>query len=109
MNWGRRGAGGPDVTENEWDACTDPQPMLDFLQGRASDRKMWLFAVACCRRLWGVFLADECRRAVEVAERFADGRATEEQNRPFSAAPLIVGCHHLGGGDVPGNLAKTLT
>jgi hypothetical protein len=50
------------VTEAEWDACTDPLKLLDFLhgrtskermlaflQGRASDRKARLFALAVCR------------------------------------------------------------
>jgi hypothetical protein len=26
------------MTEAEWLACTDPTPMLEFLEGRASDR-----------------------------------------------------------------------
>jgi hypothetical protein len=30
------------VTEKEWLECSDPKPMLDFLRGKASDRKLRL-------------------------------------------------------------------
>jgi hypothetical protein len=43
---------GAAVTEAEWDTCTDPQPMLEFLHGRASERKLRLFGVACFLRVW---------------------------------------------------------
>lgn len=37
------------MTEAEWLAATDPTPMLQFLRGRASDRRFRLFAVGCLR------------------------------------------------------------
>lgn len=119
------------MNETEWLASTDPRAILEYIQflnspdSRAdfaagkwndrgmpfpfiSDRKLRLFAVACCRQVWrlltddalcgmcdgiggfvGGTTGDTCpdcdstgrinrsRRAVEVAERFADGEATQ--------------------------------
>jgi hypothetical protein len=82
------------MDEADWLARDDPVAMLaQFIPpgGRSSrtghklnsfpttDRKLRLFAVACCRQVW-YLLTDECsRRAVEVAERYADGLATAEE------------------------------
>jgi hypothetical protein len=66
------------VTEEDWLASTDPMPMLEFLRGKASDRKLWLFSVACCRRVWHLFADTRCRAAVETGERYADGLATDD-------------------------------
>jgi len=49
--------------------------MLEFLRRKASDRKVRLFAVACCRRVWTSLEHDEFRNAVRKAESFADGLA----------------------------------
>jgi hypothetical protein len=65
------------VNESEWLGCTDPTPMLEFLANRASHRKMRLFAVACCRRTCHLLPDERHRKAVDVAERFSDGQATD--------------------------------
>jgi hypothetical protein len=67
------------MTEAEWIACTDPQTMLEFLRGKASDRKLRLFACASCRRIWHLLGDEGSRRVVVVAERRADGETSSEE------------------------------
>jgi hypothetical protein len=69
------------MTEAEWLACADPRPMLGHLRGRVSPRKLRLLTCACCRRVWDLLADERSRRAVEVAERFADGTADAEELR----------------------------
>ena len=61
------------MTEAEWLACNSPPRMLEFLRGRAGDRKVRLFAVACCRHILHLLTDDRNRIVIEVAERYADG------------------------------------
>jgi hypothetical protein len=63
------------MTEAEWLGCDDPDRMLQFLQGKASERKLRLFACACVRRVWGLLAEERSRKGVEVSERYADGLA----------------------------------
>jgi hypothetical protein len=67
------------VTEAEWLAATDPTPMLEFLNEKASNRKLRLFAVACCERIWELLTDARSRSAINTLSRFADGRASEEE------------------------------
>jgi hypothetical protein len=69
------------VTESDWLASTDPQAMLDFLRDKVSDRKLRLFAVACCRSISDLLSPDPGMLAVETAERWADGQASEQDVR----------------------------
>jgi hypothetical protein len=66
------------VTEAEWLACTDPQPMLGFLRGQASERKLRLFACA-----FGRAVRDSEHQpgpsTVAVGERYADGLASDQE------------------------------
>lgn len=72
------------VTADEWDRCPRSDWMLLPLHewllanpalARPFDRKLRLYAAACCRRCWNLFERDLFQRAVEAAERLADGRA----------------------------------
>jgi len=65
------------VTEAEWLAATDPEPMLGFLRGKASERELRLFAVSAVRRVWHLIRDERSKCAVEAAERYADGPATK--------------------------------
>jgi hypothetical protein len=59
------------VTEAEWLGCSDPQPMLEFLRGKASDRKLRLFGCACCRRVLPP--GDSRHHGLGLAEDIAEG------------------------------------
>ncbi len=65
------------MNETDWLSGADPAAMLSYLEGHASDRKLRLFACACARRSWARLRYAVPRRAVETAERFADGECTD--------------------------------
>src|SRR5207253_3530450 len=85
------------MTPSEWQNCTDPAPLLDWLRrnGKLTGRKARLFAVACCRSAWPLLTDQRSRRAVEVAERHADGLANDEELAVAFAAGYSVAIGEL--------------
>jgi hypothetical protein len=78
------------MTEQEWLACADPMPMLEFLRGKASERKLRLFAVACCRQRLRPNL-DDGWWSVMVAEHYAERRTTKAATtHDFCPSPSLT-------------------
>jgi hypothetical protein len=92
------------MTEADWSRSADPQPMLEYLRAKASNRKLRLFASAWCRHRcpellqtpqWtGTFSDDandsqrQCSNGLEVAEQFADGLSTKAELSSANATAL---------------------
>jgi hypothetical protein len=66
------------MTEKQWLACQIPGRMLASLPGKASERKLRLFACSCCRRIGHLYRFPSSLAAIEVAKRYADGLETAE-------------------------------
>jgi hypothetical protein len=94
------------MTEDDWLGAADPEPMLHHLLGHASERKLRLFAVACCRRVRQHIVAEAAWAAVKAAERYADGRIdADELERARLAAEAVI---RHGGDDLLDEMADLL-
>jgi hypothetical protein len=76
------------MTEAEWLACQDPEPMQKFLRGRISNRKWRLFVAACSRRIWDL-LREGDRRAVELVEQNAERLSDADGSDPSDLRTLL--------------------
>jgi hypothetical protein len=95
------------MTEAEWLASDQIHHMVRFLcnqpgvrKNQPWRRKMRLWGCACCRLQWDRLTDERSRKAVEMAERLADGQATraeaDEAERQAMAALQTV-LEHSGG------------
>lgn len=70
------------MTEHDWLTSVDPDTMLfglvtpevcqDFSKLHPLERRVRLYAVGCCRRIWDLLVRPESRAAVEIAEHLAE-------------------------------------
>src|SRR5262245_38322332 len=67
------------MTEAEWLTCAEPQQILRFLRGKATERKLRLLACACVRQIWYLLAEGHGRWAVEVADLHADGLVGDQE------------------------------
>jgi hypothetical protein len=85
------------ITEEKWLGWdTRPIDLANFALPRASERKIRLFAVACCDLVADKMVDPRSRQAVEMALRHADGTATDEElsaafDAAYKASVSIVG------------------
>jgi hypothetical protein len=79
------------MTEAQWLALEDPARMLEWLavphvhrpepvRSFVTDRKLRLFAAACCRAVWPLLTDPRSRRAIDAGEEIADGLRLIEAN-----------------------------
>lgn len=68
------------------------EELLRVAQQHISPRKLRLFLVACCRRVWHQIVDPRSQQAVLLAEQHADGKITEEAlDQANEAAADVVG------------------
>jgi hypothetical protein len=82
------------MTEGEWLTATDPEPMLAFLPGKMSERKIRLLACACCR----TYPADQFidfLDALDALEKLADKCISFEEARRWRERMVQIKEHNV--------------
>lgn len=82
------------MTEQEWLAATDPTPMLEFLKGGASDRKLRHIMVHLAYELLSWHHDDATRKVITILDRYAEGciagEGLHDALRPFAASCPVL-------------------
>jgi hypothetical protein len=69
------------VDESAWHIGSRLFEMPALVDGRISDRKRRLFAIACLQRFAHLLTDPRSRRALEMAERYAEGLASDDERQ----------------------------
>ena len=64
------------MNARSWLGATRPYGMLDYLRETATERKLRLLGVACCRRVTSRMPNDRFWSAIDLVEQFVEGKAT---------------------------------
>jgi hypothetical protein len=90
------------MTEGEWLSGSNVDELLTYLGPRADARRLRLLACACCRAIWPQLPDPRSRAGIEVAERYADGKASKrELAEALTQAVAAVGTGERNAGYAP--------
>lgn len=79
------------MTEAEWLQESDPEFLLDHLEGHASARKLRLLALACCQRVEHLLTDERSRASIATVEVFVNGQASPaEREAAFARAQAVI-------------------
>jgi hypothetical protein len=82
------------MTEQEWLNSTDPVRMLQALRGNVRERKLGLFALACCQELVGNALDPQTRDALAFVEYLAETEGLRSRKAITRIPPgqVVIDC-----------------
>ncbi len=88
------------MNERDWLRGADPEPMLAFLKGKTTGRRLRLFVCACIRRplIWENTTEERLRGAVHMLEQYVDAPADGQMMEAFIDAGDVAaanGAHTL--------------
>jgi hypothetical protein len=78
------------MADTDWPWRTPVAVLLRQLAQGADARRLQQFSCACCRRVEHLLGDGRSRRALDVAERFAAGQATEDELRAVRQAADFI-------------------
>lgn len=72
------------MNETKWATCRTSRTMIDALEGKLSERRLWLIGVACARRIVEAYKFTECADALALVEKTVDGTATAKDAKKLA-------------------------